>query len=81
MQTQAFGSNQILKSGRWCFYSGDVNQDGIIDGTDLLRADNDASSFANGYLATDQNGDNVIDGSDLLIVDNNAALFVTLIRP
>ncbi len=35
LQTQAFGSNQILKSGRWCFYSGDVNQDGTIEGPDL----------------------------------------------
>jgi len=80
-QAQAFGNNQTLKSSRWCFYSGDVNQDGVIDGTDLLRTDNDAAGFASGYLATDENGDNFVDGTDLLIVDNNAALFVTVIRP
>ncbi|MEO6694737.1 MAG: sialidase family protein, partial [Ignavibacteria bacterium] len=30
----AFGSNQKFVKNKWCIYSGDVNQDGIIDGAD-----------------------------------------------
>ncbi|MBL0107484.1 MAG: hypothetical protein IPP52_09410 [Ignavibacteria bacterium] len=41
---QAFGSNMKLVEGKWCFYSGDINQDGTIDASDLSDADNDATS-------------------------------------
>lgn len=31
--------------GKWSFYTGDVNQDGIVDGADAAFADNNASNF------------------------------------
>jgi len=80
-QTQAYGSNLTQKGGKWCIYSGDINQDGVIDGTDLSSIDNDASNFASGYMRTDVNGDQVVDGSDLAIADNNASNFITVIKP
>jgi len=79
--SQAFGNNMILKDARFCIYSGDVNQDGIIEGTDLSITDNDAFNFVSGYVASDVNGDNVVDGSDLAIIDNNAFNFVTVAKP
>lgn len=79
--TQAFGNNLKYKSGKWCFYSGDVNQDGIIDAADFSLVDNDVSFFYQGYVATDIDGDNFVDGLDMAYVDNNAANFVTSIRP
>ena len=78
---QAFGNNMVFKCGRWCMYSGDVNQDGIVDGTDLSLIDNDAANFVQGYVATDLNCDGIVDGSDAAIADNNAANFVTKITP
>jgi len=79
--SQAYGNNQILKGTKYCIYNGDVNQDGIIDGSDMSLADNDSFNFLNGYLNTDLNGDNIIDGSDLSIVDNNAFNFIMVQRP
>lgn len=80
--TNAFGDNVVLKGSRWCLYSGDVNQDETIDGTDLQEIDNDAYNFIFGQLLnTDLNGDDFVDGGDYLLADNNAANFISLIRP
>ena len=79
--SQAYGSNQVLKGTKYCIYSGDVNQDGTIDATDIGLIDNDAYLGLGGYIKTDLNGDFFIDGSDLLIADNNAIRFVSVVRP
>lgn len=78
---QAFGNNMVNVGGKWSFYSGDVNQDGIVDGGDLSLIDNDAFSFATGYLPTDLNCDSIVDGSDAAFADNNASNFVAVVRP
>lgn len=82
--TQAYGDNMIQVDAspvRFAVYSGDVNQDGFVEGTDCSLIDNDAAIFNSGYLATDLNGDNFIDGTDGAIADNNAANFVGMARP
>jgi len=79
--TQAYGNNLILKGSKYCIYSGDVNQDGVVDGTDTQLIDNDAYNFANGYVNTDTDGNSFVDGSDAIISDNNAFNFVSVIRP
>lgn len=78
---KAFGDNLVLKSGKYTSYSGDVNQDGTIDGSDLSSIDNDASNFVSGYVSTDVNGDTIVEGSDAAITENNAANFVSVARP
>jgi len=81
---KAYGNNQKQIDSspiQFGIYSGDVNQDGVVDGSDGAFIDNDAANFLSGYLVTDLNGDNFIDGSDALIADNNAANFVSVIRP
>ncbi|MEO8211044.1 MAG: LamG-like jellyroll fold domain-containing protein, partial [bacterium] len=80
----AFGNNQIQVDNspmRFAIYSGDVNQDGVIDLTDNQLIDNDANNFASGYVVTDINGDNVVDIADAAIADNNAFNFVGKIIP
>ena len=79
--SQAFGNNTTLVGARYCAYSGDVNQDGTIDGTDLSSIDNDASNFLSGYVVTDLDGNDFVDGSDAAIADNNAANFVSVLKP
>lgn len=82
--SQAYGSNmkQVDTSPvRFGIYSGDVNQDGVIDAPDLSLIDNDASNFAAGYLRTDLDGSNFIDAIDAAIADNNASNFISKISP
>ncbi|MBK8982636.1 MAG: hypothetical protein IPM38_10035 [Ignavibacteria bacterium] len=79
--SQAYGNNMVLKDGEYCLYSGDVNQDGLVDLTDNFLIDNDAIAFMTGYLSTDVNGDSVTDLSDAVIADNNALNFVGKVTP
>ncbi len=83
-KSKAHGSNQIQVDNNpqtFGIYSGDVNQDGTIDASDLSSIDNDITNFMSGYRVTDINGDQFIDASDASITDNNATNFVSLIRP
>lgn len=80
----AFGNNMVqVDTGpnKFAIYSGDVNQDGVIDGTDGGIADNAAFNFQTGYVASDVNGDGIVDGSDNSIIINNASNFVSKIVP
>jgi PKD repeat protein len=77
-----FGNNLLMMiDGYFVIFGGDVNQDGVIDTADMTPVDNDASSYAAGYLSTDVNGDGVIDTADMTIVDNNAAGYVGSLTP
>lgn len=80
-QSQAFENNQILVSGKWCLYSGDVIADGVIELTDLVQINNDAANFASGYIVTDLTGDGFVSLEDILIAYNNSVKFVTVRRP
>ncbi len=67
--SNTYGNNVILNHsnlGYFGLYSGDVNQDGKIDGTDTQLIDNDANAFVSGYSVQDLNGDNFVDGTDAL---------------
>lgn len=83
---QAYGDgiNAPMKnmgSGVYAMYSGDVNQDGTIDLSDLTQTQNDVSSFAFGYNSSDCSGDGGTDLSDLIIIQNNATLFLFKATP
>ena len=70
--SKAYGNNMIeLEPGVFGIYSGDINQDGTIDGSDVVDLYNDIESSAFGDLITDLNGDGVVDNSDLPIFENN----------
>ena len=78
---QSFGSNQILRAGKYCMYSGDVDQDGLVELNDASLTDNDIFSFTAGYVNSDVNGDGIVDLDDISFVDNNTTLFISVIRP
>ena len=80
-QSNAYGNNLVYKYGKWCIYSGDVNQDGVIDASDISSVENDAVNGLSGYVQTDVTGDNFVDGSDLSLTDNNALTGVTSVTP
>ncbi|MDQ3020014.1 MAG: hypothetical protein M3R36_05520 [Bacteroidota bacterium] len=78
--TQAYGDNLKLTGDKYCTFSGDVNQDGIIDLSDFEIYDNDVFIFRTGLrLPADLNGDNIVEIEDMLIADNKR--FVQVITP
>jgi hypothetical protein len=79
--SQAFGNNMILNGTRWCIYSGDVDQDGVIDASDISKVDNDASASVSGYNSTDLDGDYLTDSNDLSILDNNLQFSKIVVKP
>lgn len=81
---KAFGNNLQQVDATpvvYAIFSGDVNQDGTVDATDLSFIDNDASNFISGYVKTDLTGDDFVDATDAALADNNAANFVSVARP
>jgi len=81
---QAYGNNmpQIDTSPkRYGIFSGDENQDGYVNLTDIVNVYNNAAIFVNGYVASDMNGDNLTDLTDVVITFNNANEFVSAITP
>jgi len=82
--SQAYGNNMTAADNSpviFALYSGDVNQDEVIDGSDVLLIGNDAFNYMTGYIATDLNGDETADGTDQSIADNNAYNYVGVERP
>jgi len=80
----AFGNNLIQVDNspvKFAVYNGNVNQDNLIDLSDVLQVYNDASLFKTGYIVTDVNGNNITDLSDVLITSNNSNNFVSVVRP
>lgn len=78
--SKAYGNNLKFKGRKYCIISGDVSQDGFIDGSDFLVIDNDAYNFASErFLPSDLNGDGFADALDMQIGDNNRSREV--IRP
>ncbi len=81
---QAYGGNLVevdIVPYRFGIYTGDINQDGIIDIADGSLINNDALNFASGYLTTDVNGDGIVDVADAMFADNNGFNFVGKITP
>ena len=79
--SKAFGGNMTFVGGAACIYTGDVNQDGAVDGNDAAMVENAAFNFEMGYIVTDLNCDEVVDGTDAAYVDNNAFNFVVVEQP
>jgi Zn-dependent metalloprotease len=79
--SKAYGNNMKLKGGKYCIYSGDVDQDGLVDITDVVSCFNASNNFLSGYVTTDVNGDNLVDISDIVTCYNNNVNFVGMIRP
>ena len=76
-----YGGN-VMSSGDGYFliYGGDVNQNGLIESSDMTSIDNLASSFDYGFIE-DVNCDGLIGSSDMTIVDNHNSAFVESVHP
>ena len=79
--TQAFGDNLRDKNGVFLIWGGDINQDGIVDGSDMNPVDNSATAVTFGYVTEDANGDGIVDSGDMNIVDNNSTAIIMSYLP
>jgi len=79
--TSAYGSNLIQQGNKFLVYSADVNQDGLIDSSDMILTENQTILFGQGYIQEDVNGDGIIDSSDMIFIDNNVIRFVAKVSP
>jgi len=80
--SQSFGNvSKQVEPGVWAIYSGDQNQDGVINASDLTAVSTEASLFSFGYIKTDLTGDGAIDGFDLGLADNNSSASIVSIHP
>ncbi len=82
--TQAYGNNMKQVDAApvtYAVYSGDVNQDGFVNLTDIIEVYNYSANFITGYVPADVNGDNVADLTDVVITYNNSSNFVSKITP
>ena len=83
--TQAFASNMyVYRSGSVTtstIFVGDVDSDGIVDGTDYGMIENDLLNFTSGNVLTDLTGDEFVDASDLQIVEQNSNDYVQTLIP
>jgi len=79
--SQAYGNNQKLVGSKYSVFTGDVNQEGSVDLTDIITIYNDAGLFASGYINTDLNYDNLADLTDIIYAYNNSSIFVAVVRP
>ncbi len=71
---KAYGDNLKKKGTKWCIYSGDVNSDEFIDGSDVSDCFNNALEGQSGYVLADLTGDDFVDGTDVTIAFNNSDL-------
>ena len=74
-------SMKLLENGIYAFFSGDLNQDGTVDGSDMNVVDNNTAAGVFGYEISDVNGDGATDGLDMNIVDNNTIIGIFYSRP
>jgi len=81
-QTSAFGSNlKNLGGGIFGMYSGDIDQDGDIDVTDLAMLENNTQLFVSGYLVQDLTGDLLIESADYSLLEFNYPLLLGVRKP
>jgi hypothetical protein len=79
--SSAYGNNLKPLSSYFGIYGGDTNQDGVVDGLDMIPVDNQAAGFGTGYIPEDMNGDGSIDALDMILLENNAAAFISFVSP
>lgn len=80
--SMAFGNNMAeVQSGIWALYSGDINQDSVIDSTDYVLWETRYNDFAFGQEDADISGDGIVDSSDYVIWETNYMDFIMEIIP
>ena len=80
-QGKAFENNLTMINGRWCIYSGDVNQDGVINNEDVNLVFSDNVNGITGFSRSDLNGDSSVEIADLFFVFRNSVFGIESKKP
>ncbi len=68
-------------TGGYAIYSGEQNNDKLLDASDLLLVYKQVTKASNGYIPEDLNGDGLVDGSDLSLLYKNVTIAVAAAIP
>lgn len=79
--TLSYNNYMSFVSGFYGAFGGDIQDDGIVDLTDINAIFNDANLFLSGYVITDVTGDDFVDLTDITLAFNNANDFVSVQKP
>jgi len=79
--TDVYGGNLKQMTGGYAIYAGEQNQDGLLDGSDLLLVNKQVTKATSGYIKEDVNGDGLTDGSDLNMLVKSVTLAISVIKP
>jgi hypothetical protein len=71
----------MIDPTHFAFYTGDINQDEVIDGLDYNDWEDDSNQFAGGYFSSDLNGDGIVDGLDFIYWEQNSNEFIGVVQP
>jgi hypothetical protein len=81
-QASAFDNNLAdMHDGNFAIFTGDINQDGAVDGSDFLLLDPSIQNGDGGYAVGDLTGDGAVDGFDFLSIDPNIQIGIGAARP
>lgn len=80
--SKAYGNKMVLiDTQKYAIFSGDVDQNGIIDDMDFADTENELKLFLVGYLKDDINGDHIVESADYALIQNNVVNLISLSRP
>ena len=82
--SMSYGNNTKLVDYsplKFALYSGDVDQNGVIDLDDVVIIQNDANLFKIGNIGSDINGNGYVELSDLICAFNNSIDFIHKVTP
>lgn len=78
---KAFGDNMLMIGKYAAIYTGDVDQNGIIDKSDVGAVLDDAVKNTKGDVVTDLNGDEIVNELDYAIVNANFEKNIKSVTP
>jgi hypothetical protein len=83
---KAYGSNMVNVAGAsatavYALWSGDLNQDGVIESADYLQMENDILAVLFGYNVSDITGDGIVESADYLLMENNLLQVIFAAKP
>jgi len=80
--SKSFGSTQVsLGDGNFGIWIGDVNQDGLINLSDLTSVEGSIFNYLLGYYSQDLNGDNLVESADFSLIENNLPYSLIVAKP
>jgi hypothetical protein len=78
----AYGNNlRDLADGNFAIWSGDVNQDGLIEEVDFISIEISLLQLTASYQTTDLTGDGMVESTDYSLIENNSEQHIARIRP